>query len=383
MLPSRIRAAGRPLALFATLLAAGLLVGCSSSDDNPADAGSNRTIQVPPSDLMVPDLPASLAPGDASAAGAWPALRTDPPCDSEDGFGRFFACLTRHIFTSFAVEMVAGINDMMTVVADGLAEHEIPADAVIEITEDGQTIRFVWSVTDGGTHYDVDFSDATTHSATGSWDWTIGEDGGVSGEIRMLAALMDDGDSAPDGMAFEFESNADGSERSLSLDLDLPDTPPTDDPSAPTAFRMDAVRAGGLWTVRYGMYLPAWISELDGMPAGLPTVLLVNAVGEPGDAGRGMMHIVALDADLASVPADALTDSGVCDYIVDALVDAGGMQPGDYTCPPPNPFYVEADGDVQEGGTAPAGFSVLGAALDEVEFVVSNPGLLGELTVGL
>ncbi len=360
----------------ALVLLAGL-AAWSCSENNPTDPEETSGFEIPAADQMRLDLPSSVAPAGPGQGGG------TGPCETiDDSWGLLFACLTRHGLHSIAVTVIDTVVAIMEDVSTKMSRYDVPPNTQVTLIDEGDQIRFVWSAGEGSRNFETDFTPSGAPSAVDRWEWSLREDGGASGSITILSELLGAEADVPDGIALTFQSNADASEKSIHLDIDLPDEPPPDNPNAPTTFRVDAVKSAGTWTVRYGMFLPKSASSFEGFD-GVATVLLVSAVSGTDASSEAVMKMVALPAEATDVPPDAETANGVCDYVVAALT-AAGLLDSTATCPEPNPFYVMPDGTVQEGGPHPGAFDPdLVEALGRTGFVTDDPTAIRDLTVSL
>ena len=367
----------------ATIAAVVLLFTACSEIYDPTDPEQNAGVTLPTTAQISLDLPASLAPptGAVTASPQGTAVQTErPPCDDEEYPGGTFACVTRFIFAKISTNFGEMMSGLLAEIAEVLEVKNIPKGVVISFSHAGFDVKARWDQGANSTDYNVDFIDPSTSAQVGHWEWSITDDGNASGLFKVLPAVLSQVSDDPMtyGLLFSFESNQDGSEKSINMDLDLGDTPPDGD-SSPTSLKLTAVKSDGMWDVAYGMYFPTWLNE--DVPGGFPTVILVSAAGGVAEDSPSVMNIVALDADLTSVPPDAEENNAICDYVTPLLEAAGVIPPGFVTCGDNNPYYLHSDGSIQEGGPVPTGFESLAAELSQVGFVLSNPTHLRDLAV--
>jgi hypothetical protein len=307
-----------------------------------------------------------------------------PDCDDEDWPGPVFVCVTRYIVGEIAVGTSERVQLMIDQVMDGFSVLPIPPGSELDFVDDEQGMRVsvFWDQGAAGDHYALGFHDATTDVKLADWDWTLYADGSASGTFRMLGPIMQDGlGPVPDGLHFEFEANADGTEKTILMDIDLQSEPPQDDRSAPTSLRIRAEKTDGDWTVQYGMYHPYWFSDPDYGHEGIATYTLVSAVGGVDSDDPAVMKVIALPGDMETVPPDPDEDYSICDYTV-AYFQSQGWDAG-VTCDDNNPIYVFSDNSVLEGGEPLGGFEQLAAELALLPYIVDDPRIIRDLVVDL
>lgn len=355
-------------------LCAVLIWGCAA--DDPAEPPAGTMLRAPSPEQMSLDLPPSLATTVAGKSG------DGPDCEGEEYPGPVFVCVTRFIVGDVAVGTVGHVQRMLEEVMASVADQEIPAGESVVFMEGELEIGVVWEDGAESATYGIEFRDGTGGATIGSWQWTIAADGSADGRFRMVEELMQDETGelpVPDGIDLVFAANADGSEKSIQLDLDLGDAPPPDDLGAPTSLRIHAFKDAAGWTVQYGMFHPLWFADEQTGEGGQETYLLISAVGGLDTTDPAVMKAIALAGTAEAVPVEPDEDHSLCDYVAAYAASQGwGWEPA---CDDNNPFYVQADGTVVEGGEPPAGFGTLAAAVASLPYIVEDPAIIRQVEV--
>lgn len=372
--------------LMAAVFCAGMILvaGCSTFND-PDDLAGDTAVTLPSAGQMSLDLPNALAPSSGPQAARGLQAPGQAVCAGENYPGAAVACMTRILFAGIVTNFDGMMSRQLADVAGVLETKNILQGVVLNFTHDGFDVKARWDDRGETTDYDVTFLDPESGATVGHWTWSITPDGNAGGVFKMLPVVLARAtdEAITYGLLYSFESNRDGTEKTIEMDVDFGDAPggiPIEDPSSPAALKLSAVKSAGTWSLSYGLYFPAWLSE--SIPGGLPTVELVKAAGGVEETSPAVMSIVVFGADVTSVPAGAEDNHAVCDYVVPLMEGTGAVPPGAVVCGDNNPFYLGGDGSILEGGPAPAGFEGLAAALTGVGFVVNDPTVLRDLSVG-
>jgi len=361
----RLLAAGA----LATLLPL-TLIGCETDETTSPEDGGPESWAPSEAQLRLDDVPPSLVPTSTG-----PGEARVLACEGASFPGEAFVCLSRHLFAVFGKGFSDMVVTMFRLVSHELATHDVPPGVSLTFEDDPDVhITVLWEHTDEGRTYSVTFTDAETDDTVGEWEWTKHLDGSASGRLAMLALAMGgEEEGGPTSLVYEFEANADGSEKAIGLHL----VAPVDeaDPDAPTGLAMDATKDDGLWTLRYATYHPNLLADAEEMGEGFQgaqTTVLVTAVGYAEPGSPAAMNVIAVPGDATSLPADAEETETVCAY-VNSFFDEVTI-----TCEDTNPFIVSSDGEVLSGGTPPDGYDGLLPALDGADWVTTNPAAVGE-----
>lgn len=363
----RRRGAGFAIAIC-LLLAVAPLGGCGSSDDgdggptNPFPTGGD--IEGPTAAQLSLDLPATLAlPIQAQPK----TSEMPPPCVLEPWPGPGFACVTRFLVGQMALPLAAALQDAVERVVVPLNAAPIPAGFPASFSDQGVRLDLIWNEIAGGRTYQLDFFEEQSSTQLAAWSWTLNDDGSAHGRFDMNGQFLalEGQQGVPNGVSLQFDSNATGSEKHLVLEIDAGEEPSPLDMSAPTRLLLVADRSPAGWDVRYAMYHPSWLYD-EQAQQGVESYVLVNATGGLTDTDPAVMRVIALPGMMTAVPPTPDQEWSICSYIWG--VQAAGGQTPQFTCGDNNPFYILADGSVQEGGTVPTGFDTISTTIASVPY---------------
>ncbi|MCG8418797.1 MAG: hypothetical protein MJE77_12740 [Proteobacteria bacterium] len=377
-----------------------------SVDDLIPDREQGEPILEPPSlEQVVLDLPRILKLGQADNSNSSPHSGADSQvqegddpgsqCHSEDSPGREVACLILGHAVEEGAFSTEQIYHLMRKIAEKLAQYPLPTTASLSVLDDGLRIEASWSQDQGNREFTVDFFDDASDRQLGHWHWTARADETFEGSVAMHAELFEraqqQGGDFLQGVILHFRSNADGSDKQLTLRLVI-DQPggegSGDDPGAPTAMHFDASKEGDQWTVRIGTYHPTWLApEID---SGVPTAIMVNAVAGTSEGASAVMNAIALGVqeslprDQHPLPDSVLEEHSLCSYITREREEAGVTPPGSgqSMCGDNNPFYLDSQGTIIEGGPPPLGFESLANQLADIGFIAATPAELESVDLG-
>ncbi len=355
------------------VLSMGLVIALTGCGLNPFGEEDALEFAVPDGSQLSFDFPSSLGFEDPLARSFACPDFTQP--------GPAAACATREALGLVTNEVSAKTVEMLNRVSDEAAASSIPQNVTVKFKHDDMDVSVWWRSTDASADYRIDATDEVTGAAVARWHWSQSSDGGINGEFVVTGDLLHELQLAPDGVSLIFTVNGNGTEKDMRLTVDGGLEAVAGREAAPTRALIQAVKDDGMWTIGYGMFHPAWLNNEE--ITGQPTVVLGVALAEATDQGRTVMRAVAVPATDTGLAEDADSVHSLCVGAVASLEGAGLVPPGVMTCVEGNPFYLLANGGIQEAGTPPSGFAPLQSGANALDYLTSNPSAIMNLTVSL